>query len=120
MTENLITIRKVWGGKESETDILKNVNKTNKSEYDSLDSELKSGKKLSKSQVCKIHNLENIKVNNQDKIRALKVDKDKFKSENVALQKKVKRFEIKKSEMLVRKPSLRKRSPLPQILLNSP
>ena len=75
--------------KDSDFDTLKCVVKKKNAELDTLNSELKKAKQTLKSRDKEVYNLENVKMNNLDKIKALKDDFNKLKKEKTVLEKQI-------------------------------
>ena len=88
--KELIHCKEITKKKDSEIDTLKHVIKNNKSDFDTLNADLKKVKKDTKFLEKNVYNLENVKLNQQDKSKALKEEKNKLKTEKMGLEKKLK------------------------------
>ena len=75
--------------KEFDNDTLKKVIKSKNSEQDILFTDIKKVKQALKSKEKEVHNLENLKFNHLDKIKALKEDANRIKREKAVLEKKL-------------------------------
>ena len=73
--------------KDNDIDTLKGVIKKKNAELETQNTEMKKIRQNIKSKEKEVYNLENVRLNNLDKIRALKDDFSRVKSEKTKLEK---------------------------------
>ena len=118
--KEILYSREALGKKVSDTEALNLVIKNNKFENDRLSADIKHLKKVIKAEEKTVYNLENFKLNHQDKIKTLKADTIKLKAEKAELEKKLRILEKKSnSKISVIKEKQKPNSEAEKILLKN-
>ena len=92
-------LNEVLNKKDDEIKLLKASNKNSASETERVNAEIRNVKKILKSKDKEIYNLENLNGNQQESIKALKIDSNRNKTEKIKLEKKLKSLEKKKGDI---------------------